>query len=391
MTFRVSATTLKEPGAGLAAASAGLSGLLRRIPPLFVWIVVIPGVAASIYWLLLASPVYVSEAQFIVRAPSQSLPQPSGLTAVLQGVGLAPAATDSFIVHDYAMSHDAVATLDAQHRLRDALGRPGVDFLSRFPRPFEQPSTESLAKAYPRFVSVDYNSSTGISTLQVRAFAPQDAQDIATKLLEGGEVVINRLNDRADQDAVEETKREITEAETSLVQAEASLTAFRNREQLIDPTRSSTVNLELMGKLQGDIATLQAERAGIASAAPQSPQLPALDSRIHAYEAEAQAEQAKMAGQAGSLAPMIGEYERLTLDRDFAGKTVQTATAAADEARLDARRKRLYLERISNPNLPDAPTEPHRLQNLATFWMTLLLIYATVALVLAGFREHRQT
>src|ERR1700738_3626518 len=109
MTFRVSANSLREPRAGLTAAATRVSTLVRRLPPLFVWIVVVPGLAAAIYWFLLASPVYVSHAQFIVRAPSSSMPQPSGLTAMLQGVGLAPAATDSFIVHDYAMSHDAIA------------------------------------------------------------------------------------------------------------------------------------------------------------------------------------------------------------------------------------------------------------------------------------------
>jgi capsular polysaccharide transport system permease protein len=390
MTLRVSSSPSSDYGAGVGAAATRLAGLLRRLPLLFIWVVVVPGLAAAVYWFLLASPIYVSQAQFIVRAPSSAAPQPSGLTAVLQGVGLSPASTDSFIVHDYVMSHDAIAALDQQHHLRDALGRAGPDLIARFPRPFEAVSAESLAKAYPRFVGVDYNSSTGISTLEVRAFRPQDAQEIASALLDGGEIVVNRLNDRADADAVAETKREIAESEAQLIQAEASLTNFRNRQRLIDPTRSSAVNLELMGKLQGDIATLQAERAGIAASAPQSPQLPALDSRIKAYEEQAQSEQTKMAGEADSLAPMIGEYERLTLDRDLDAKTVQAATAAAEEARLEARRKRLYLERISNPNLPDAPTEPHRMQSFVTFLLTLLLIYASIALVIAGFREHRQ-
>jgi capsular polysaccharide transport system permease protein len=390
MTFRVSSNPSNDFGAGVAAAAAGLAGRLRRLPPLFILIVVVPGLAAAFYWFVLASPIYVSQAQFIVRASSNATPQPSGLTAVLQGVGLSPASTDSFIVHDYVMSHDAIALLDSQHHLREDLGRAGGDFITRFPQPFERPTAEALAKAYPRFVSVDYNSSTGISTLQVKAFRPQDAQEIASALLEGGEIVVNRLNDRADADAVAETKREIAESEAQLIQAEASLTEFRNRQRLIDPTRSSAVNLELMGKLQADIATLQAERAGIAASAPQSPQLPALDSRIKAYEAQAASQQTKMAGEADSLAPMIGEYERLTLDRDLDAKTVQAAAAAAEEARLEARRKRLYLDRISNPNLPDAPIEPHRLQSFATVMLTLLLIYATIALVLAGFREHRQ-
>jgi capsular polysaccharide transport system permease protein len=374
----------------VASAVTGVVARLRALPPLFVWMVMVPGLLSAIYWLLIASPIYTSEAQFIVRAPSATAPQPNGLAAVLQGVGLSPAETDSFIVHDYAMSHDAIADLEAHHHLRKDLSRPGADILARFPHPFEDASFEKLVEEYPRFVSVDYNSSTGISTLSVKAFSPQDSQEIAAALLDGGETVVNRLNDRADADAIAETRRDVTESENELAQAEQNLTAFRNRERLIDPTKSSAVSLELMGKLQGELATLQAERAGVAASAPQSPQLPALDSRIKAYGQQAQNEQAKMAGETGSLAPMIGEYERLSLERDFAGKTMAAAAEAAEMARLEARRKRLYLERISNPSLPDAPSDPHRLNNLITSLVTFLLAYGMVTLVISGFREHQQ-
>jgi capsular polysaccharide transport system permease protein len=387
MTFRVTANAQSD--GPLAATVKQVATRLRSIPPLFVWVVVVPGIVAAIYFFIVASPIYISQAQFIVRA-ANSTPQPNGIAAVLLGGGLSPAESDSYIVHDYAMSHDAIAQLEARHHLRDALGPPGADFLSRFPHPFEGSSFEKLAEAYPRFVSVDYNSSTGISTLQVRSFRPQDAQEIASAVLEGSEALINRLNDRANVDAITETRQEIATSENDLARTEENLTAFRNREKLIDPTRSSAVNLDLLGKLQGEIATLQAERAGLAANAPQSPQLPALDSRIKAYEQQARDQQTKMAGETDSLAPMIGEYERLTLDRDFAGKTVEAAAGAAETARLEAKRKRLYLERISNPSLPDSATEPHRVSNFLTVIFSLFLAYGTISLVIAGFREHQQ-
>jgi len=389
MSLRITTDRETEFANPAVAGLARVSSLARKLPPLFVWIVLVPGLLSAIYCLLFATPVYVSQAQFIVRAPTAS-PQVTGIAAMLQGVSASPAETDSFILHEYALSHDAIEALEAKHHLRDDLARPGADFLSRFPRPFQEPSFENLVQEYPRFVSVDYNSSTGISTLQVRAFRAQDAQEVAAALLDGGEELINRLNARADQDAIADTRRETQEAEATLAQTEQNLTAFRNRERLIDPTRSSAVNLDLLGRLQGEVATLQAERAGIAETAPQSPLLPALDSRIRAYQQQAQSEQSRMAGETDSLAPMIGEYERLSLDRDFAGKTVAAAAEAAETARLEARRKRLYLERISNPSLPDSALEPHRVRNLLGILVSLLLAYGIVALLLAGFREHRQ-
>jgi capsular polysaccharide transport system permease protein len=392
MAFRVSEGRLGQGGARAASVLQPAAAFARRLPPLFIGIVLVPGLLAALYYFVLASPIYVSEATFIVRAPAQAQPVTgTGIDAVLQGVGLAPAATDSFVVQDYMTSRDAISMLANQHHLREAVGRSLTDFIARFPRPFERPSLENLALAYPRFVEVNYNSSTGVSTLRVKAFDPRDAQEVAIALLGGGEVVINHLNDRAEQDAIADTHLQIEEAESEVSRAENNLTSFRNRQRLIDPTRSSQVDLELMGKLESDVATLRAERAGLAASAPQSPQLKGLDSRISAYAAQAHDQQAQMAGETGSLAPMIGEYERLQLERDFADKTLANAATAAEEARLEARRKRLYLERISNPSLPDSATEPHRLSGFVTALATLLFLYGIVALTLAGLREHRQS
>jgi capsular polysaccharide transport system permease protein len=391
MAFRISERSLRQSGVDTQGAVQATVAFLRRLPPLFIGVVLVPALFAAVYYFVLASPVYVSQATFIVRAPTQSPPVAGmGLDAVLQGVGLAPAATDSFVVQDYMSSRDAIDMLVSQHHLRDAMGRSLTDFIVSFPRPFERPTLENLALAYPRFVEVNFNSSTGVSTLKVKAFDPRDAQDIANALLGGGETVINHLNDRAEQDAIADTRRQIEEAEAQLSRAEDKLTAFRNRERLIDPTRSSQVNLELMGKLDSDLATLRAERAGLAAGAPQSPQLASLDSRINAYKAQAQDQEAQMAGQAGSLAPLIGEYERLQLERDFADKTLASAASAAEQAQQEARRKRLYLERISNPSMPDSAAEPHRLSGFITAVVTLLLVYGLVALGIAGLREHRQ-
>src|ERR1700761_7776317 len=117
MTFRVSANSLRGSDSLIGGVIAKVRTQLSRVPAIFLWIVVVPALLAAIYFFSLASPVYVSEAQFIVRAPTQ--PQPTGIDAVLQGVGLAPASTDSFVVHDYIMSRDAITDLAASHHLRE--------------------------------------------------------------------------------------------------------------------------------------------------------------------------------------------------------------------------------------------------------------------------------
>ena len=373
-----------------AETIAAVVAWLRR-SPLFVAVVLAPTVAAAIYYLLIAAPLYVSEARFIVRTPGQQAP--STLDSVLMGVGFgsaSSAATDSYTVHEYISSREAVRDLEKYHDLRAVLARPSIDFLGRFPRLFGGQKFEDLYRAYPRYVTVGFNSQTGISTLRVQAFTPQDAANIANALLDGGEGVINKLNRRSEEDAVEDAHLRVKEAEDRVATSETALTDFRNRERLIDPARSSMADLDLVGKLEIQIATLRAQRGALAASAAESPQLPELDQQIAAFQAQADAQKAKIAGQSSSLAPMIGEYERLIIDRDFAAKELTTASAEVESARLEMRRKHLYLERVVSPNVPDAPRGPKRLLSLAMVLGTALLIYGSLKLIIAGFREHAQ-
>jgi BexC/CtrB/KpsE family polysaccharide export inner-membrane protein len=376
-------TTILEPtgpyvdsappqGAGPRARALGARAVL------FLIIVAAPTLIAAIYFLLIASPIYVSEARFIVRTAGQ--PPAAGLGSVLQGMGVGQGTTDAFVVHEYITSRDAVAELDRQG-LRKRLHFPGA---------FTGRSNEHLFKTYKRFVNVSYDATMGVSTLTVEAFAPKDAQEVAETLLLGGERVVNQLNAKAEHDALEQARSEVVQAQERLAASQRALAGFRSRERLIDPARTSTANLELIGRLSQELSALRAERSGLAASAPQSPQLPALDNRIAAYQREIDKEQSKVAGETNSLAPKIGEYERLVLDRDFARQSLAASMSAVETARHEAQRQRLYLQRIVNPSLPDAPMLPRRWRGVAVVFLTALLAYGVLVLTLAGLREHRQ-
>jgi BexC/CtrB/KpsE family polysaccharide export inner-membrane protein len=363
------------------------SGLFGRIA-LFLVIVLVPTLIAAIYYLFIAAPIYVSEASFLVRTANQ---QPTGgLSSVLQGVGFAPGSSDAYAVHEFILSRDAVRQLSEHQNLRAVLARPGADFVARFPRPFEGDSNEHLFRAYRRFVSVGYDASTGVSTLHVETFRPKDSQAIAEALLEGSEQVVNQLNAQAERDAVEQARTEVMDSQNRIAASENAITNFRSREKLIDPSRSSAANQELISRLSEQLASLRAERAGLAASAPQSPQLPGLDNRIKAYQREIDAVQTRVAGQTNSLAPKIGQYERLVLERDFAGHTLTSAMTALETAQQEARRKRLYLQRVVNPSLPDAAMLPQRWRGIGVVFITALMAFGVLVLVLAGLREHRQ-
>jgi Capsule polysaccharide export protein len=362
--------------------------ILRRPPLAFLLVVVVPTFLSLIYFVLIASPLYVSEARFIVRQPGHA--QPNSLGLALQGAGMVGTQTDAFAVHEYILSQDALTDLGRRYDMATVLGPRGADVFSRWPRPFQSRSSESMLSGYKRFVTVGYDSTTGISTLRVKAFRPGEAQAVAESLLTGGEGLINRLNERAAADAVDSAERSRVEAQARLASAQQRLVAFRNRERFIDPEVTAQEASRLIGQLTAQVATLRAERSQIAAEAPQSPQLPSLDARINALQRQIADERAKLAGQANSLAPRVSAYEDLQLERQFADRQMVEAASALVEAQEEARRQKLYLERIVNPSRPEQALEPRRWTSVLTVLISTLILYALGWLLLAGLREHRQ-
>ena len=360
----------------------------RKLPIGFLMVVGLPTVLAAIYYLLIATPRYVSEARFIIRASNQA--QPSAIGVALQGVGLSTTQSDAFAVHEFINSRDALRDLNRRIDVAAVLNPPGADAFSRYPRFWDGGGEEGLYRGFKRFVVVGYDSTTGISTLRVEAFNPNDAREINQALLASGEQLINRLNDRAMGDAVAEATTARDEARARVAGTQQQLTSFRNREEFIDPELSARESSTLIGGLLATVAQLRADRAQLAGEAPQSPQLPILEGRIRAYESQIAAERAKVAGNSGSLAPKIGVYEDLSLQRELADRELTQATAALLTTQQEARRQKLYLDRIVNPNMPDKSSEPRRWIAILTIFASTMLIYSVGWLVWAGVREHRQ-
>lgn len=87
-------------------------------------------------------------------------------------------------------------------------------------------------------------------------------------------------------------------------------------------------------------------------------------------------------------ANFIVKFQQLQLERDTAEKQLASAIAALEQARIDAQRKRLYIERIVEPNLPDYPLEPKRVYGVMTTFLLSLIIWGVVRMFVAGVKEH---
>jgi capsular polysaccharide transport system permease protein len=364
--------------------------LLRLLKnTLFVITVLIPTFCAFIYYGFIASDVYISESRFVVRSP-QRQQSASVLGAIFSNSGFQQSQDDVFSVHDFVLSRDALKKLNSEFNLKEIFGTERADFLARYPSLFSDTSFESLYKYYIKHVTIESESASSISTLRVRSYDQKTAYEINESLLVMSESLINQINLRARSDLINYASAEVKEAELKAKEAALNMAAFRNKRAVFDPERQSATQLLLVSKLQDELIATKMQLTQVKTLAPDNPQITVLQQRAIVLQRDMDIEMAKVAGSGdNSLSNKTTDFERLGLDKAFADRQLASALASLETARNESRRKQLYLERIVQPNTPDASLEPRRIRSVLIFLILGLMAWGILSLLIASLREHK--
>lgn len=363
-------------------------GKLKGFGPLFWLTVVVPTFAALLYFGLFASDVYVSESRFVVRSPEK--PATSGFGALLKTAGFANAGDEIYAAQNFVLSRDALKALNKDGAVAKSYGGEGVSIFDRFGSLWAGNSFEDLFDYYRKKVRVDHDTASSITTLTVRAYTPQDAQQFNKQLLEMAEATVNRLNERGRQDLIRFAQIEVDSAKEASRQAAAALSAFRNREGVVDPEKQAAVQLQMISKLQDELIATRTQLIELRTYTPQNPQIAVLQTRMKTIAREIDEQLGAVAGNRRSLAAAAGQYQRLALESQFADRQLASAMASLEEARNEAGRKQAYVERIVQPNLPDEALEPRRWRSVFATFALGLVAWGVASMLLAGVREHQE-
>lgn len=372
------------------SSKSSVRSLIKKVKDLgalFIIAVVTPTVVATLYFGIFASDVYISESRFVVRSPDK--PAVSGLGLLLKSAGFSNAGDEVYAARDYVLSRDALEALNRNGQIVKAFGNQSISVFDRF-NPFGlSGSFEDLFKYYEGKVEVEHDSSSSITTLTVRAYSAKDAALINERLLEMAEATVNKLNIRGRSDLIQFAQAEVDDAAQKARIAALALSAYRNREGVLDPEKQATAQVQLISKLQDELIASRTALVQLRSIAPENPQIPALETRIQSLSEQIDGELNKVAGGTNSLAVTAARYQRVALDSQFADKQLASALTSLEEARNEARRKQAYIERIVEPNRPDRPLEPRRLRGVLATLVIGLVVWGILSMLLAGIREHQ--
>jgi len=354
----------------------------------FVALVVAPTIVASLYYGLIAAPQYVSTTEYVVRGVDAH--HASGLAALLNTFGVSRAADETSAIESFLKSRDVLERLNARIDLRAVYGSPAADWFARFPHFWERDSFENLFAYTRSFLTVTQDSTSGVTKLEVAAFDPRSAQAIAAAMLAAASDMANSLNARARADTVDDAKRELEEARDDVVKIQGELTAFRNSALLVDPLAFAGAMLQDIGALSLQRARAETQIAEAERLSPDNPSLQGLRASAGALDKKVAEERAKLAGGSSALAGKVAGYERLTLLRELAEKRYGSALLSLQTAQDEAQRKRIYIEQVVKPNLPDEATEPERLRDVLSTFVIGFMAFSLLWILSVGSKDHAQ-
>jgi capsular polysaccharide transport system permease protein len=353
----------------------------------FLLLVLLPLGATIGYLWGRAAPEYHSETAFSIRSEEVGSAA-AGLLGAITQIG-SGSASDTDILYDFIRSQEIVERVDARLDLRTIWNRAENDPVFTLG---DDTSTEALLEHWRRMVEVNLESSEGILNVTAFAFTPDDARAITREILAESDALVNTLSETAREDAVSFARAELAEVEGRLRGLRQDMADFRREHRMIDPSGDVAGQAGLLNALQGELAQALVERDMLLSYAdPADQRVVQAERRIAAIEKRIEAERSSLqaGGTTSALPEVVGAYEELRVDLEFASTAYTQAMAGLAAAQAEASRQSRYLVPHVQPTLAETPLYPRRVLIAGMAGLFLFLGWSVLMLVYYNVRDNR--
>lgn len=343
---------------------------------------------ATAYWGLIASDLYVCQADVVVERAEMGAIDPSGLGSLLSGLSGAGNRNDQMLLRNHLLSLDMLARLDTTLHLRARYADHHHDIVSRF-----WAADAPLARFHDYMAShvrVEYDDAQGVLHVEADAFDPATAQAIVTAMLREGAAFMNSNDHRLAQTQVDFLSGEAEQMGRRNQAARKALLAFQNKAGMVSPE-------DTLQSVAGTIAQLEARRSGLqtqlstleAYLVAAHPDVVAVRQQIAAVDAEMANERARAASPApGALNRSADAFRQLEQEAQFSQTLYQTTLAALEKGRITAMQAMKQVSVIQSPSLPEYPARPRRFYNSLAFTLAAFGAAAIALLLIAVVRDH---
>jgi capsular polysaccharide transport system permease protein len=356
--------------------------------------VALPTTAAAGYLFFLSSDQYVSEFEFTVRQQHPLHTEGSGMAAALGGGNpMLAILADSEVVTHYLKSRQAVDDTSKRLDLDSIYGRPDADPLSRL-EPGSPP--ERKLRYWQNVVDPFFDMTSGIVTVKVRAFTPDDARRVAEVTLAESERLVNDMATKAHSDAVSYAQAEVDRSEARLKKAEVDMAAYRNAHSVLYPAIEATAQTSLKGIIGESLSDTRARAQALSAegVSANSPQLRMLRDRAAGLQAQVGLVQSGMARQdqsqqdGATMASVLSGYRALEVEEELSTKSLEGSNKALADARNEANEQLVYLDAFVRPATPVESLYPVRWKILLETALGGLITWMLGMLFVHGVKDH---
>jgi len=387
----------------------------------------LPTLAAIVYFTFVASDQYLAEARFAVRSlRDKSLASDIGAPRIVRNTAnpfvegensnssvgssgdssageVASSALstlalptdahtvgiDAYVVSNFIESLNMVAELDKNSGLRTTYSRPEIDWLARLD---PSATTHALWQYWRSKVTPSIDTLSGIVTVRVLAFRPDDALAIADDVIRISRRVVNDYSRKIQEDAVKNAQNTLQEAADHYEEALIALRNFRDVDHAINPVEATAEKLKALVALETVRASTERDRwVSARTTSPESMATSFLDKRVASLTQQIDKLQAELTEQKENVSAesiAIGHYRDLELTRAFTERSYAMAQSAFERARFEAEYKGITLAVFLPSRKPEMALFPRRFVNILLVLTVAVIVWALVRLVAAGVAEY---
>ncbi len=363
----------------------------------FLAIVALPTTVASLYMAFIAADQYHSSASFSVRSIESS--QPSDLLGMFSQASGGSTFSDSYVLLDFIQSERMVQAVDEAFGMASVFAPRGMDYFYGIGS--DLPIEDKL-EYWRSMISVNFDHTSGIMELQVRAFTPEQSQKIAAFVIGQSERLINDLSLSARNEVLKVAQGEVRMAEERLSNARMALRIYRDSSQEADPVEGAKLATQLVGGLEERLVQLKTELStALTQMGDDTPRVRVMRSQIASLEKQIEQERQRFgsgvtSGKANrtsstpftDVAGRIQQYETLETDREFAERAYTSALAGLEKARVEADAKQRYLAVFIQPTLSELAQYPTRILNSILVFLAALLAWGVAVMAYYNIRDR---
>lgn len=357
----------------------------------FVLCVLLPIMAATAYYMTIATDRYAARAGFSIRGVDTS----AGIDGISAITGLASSGSttsDSYIVLSYLASRELLEAVDAELDLRGAYATTDIDPLSRL---VPDANAEEFVNYWQRRLRTQFDPTSGIIEFEVQSFSPEHAREIADAALKLTQALVNDLSVNARSDALRFARKEVEFQEVRIRDALSAIRDFRASEQSVDPSASAALEIQLIASLESRLIDLNARISALRQTLDEdAPSMKALRRNAEALEAQI-TERRQAIGKnvfddvgMSAVTQQLALYEELEVERSLVQQAYASALISLEQARRDADRQQRYLAIHLRPQAAQSAEYPRSLRNLLVLSFALVAAWGIGALITYSVRDH---